>query len=240
MYSIADTVSDLSTVDYNNVDEVNDFAYVLINAANSIGLFMSATPLQSREAKQIYQAAKAWTNTVKRQLLVMQPADALRLIDTYDFMHRIAFNCPAKVEELNKVKLAAFDAMLHGDKSVDEYIMFRTIRNAVRQRDKAFFDKPLTWSCIVEERWHKEAILGFDHTRLTDYDIISRVTLLLESDLFAYEGRNQDQFKKSLVEQHRHYLDGYTAPDPRTGDALSNFRLFAPRYIPMGKFEKHA
>jgi len=50
---------------------------------------------------------------------------------------------------------------------------------------------------------------------LSDYDIISRVTMLLESDLFANEGRNQDQFKKSLEEQHCYYLDGYTAPDKK-------------------------
>lgn len=227
MLSIADKVLDLSTVDFNNVDEINGFAYALINAGNSIGLYLSATPLQSREAIQIYQTAKGWTNTVRRQLSTMRPGDALRLIDSYEFMHRIAFQCPAKPEELNKVKLAAFDAMIHGDKSVDEYIMFRAIRNAVRQRDKAFFDKPLTWSCISEERWHKEALLGFDRTRLSDYDIINRVTILLESDLYAYEGRNQDQFKKSLAEQYLHYLDGYTSPDRRTENALENFRLLA-------------
>jgi len=71
----------------------------------------------------------------------MQPTDALKLIDTYEFMFRIAFQYPAKSEELNKVKLAAFDAMMHGDKAVDEYLMFRVIRNAVSQRDKAIFYK---------------------------------------------------------------------------------------------------
>ena len=155
----------------------------------------------------------------------------MRLTDSYEFMHRIAFQCPAKPEELNKVKLAAFDAMIHGDKSVDEYVMFRAIRNAVRQRDKAFFDKPLTWSCISEERWHKEAVSGFDRTRLSDYDIISRVTILLESDLYAYEGRNQDQFKKSLAEQYSYYLDGFTAYDRRTEISLENFRCISTRYL---------
>lgn len=239
MFSIADTILDLSTVDFNNVDGINSFAYALINAGNSIGLYMSATPLQSREAMQIYQAAKSWVNTVKRQLLVMQPADALSLIDSYEFMHRIAFQSPAKAEELNKVKLAAFDAMIHGDKAVDEYLMFRVIRNAVRQRDKAFFDKPLTWSCIVEERWHKEALRGFDRARLTDYDIISRVTLLLESDLFAYEGRNQEQFKQSLAEQHRHYLDGYTAPDKKTRFAIEQYLLASAKFLSKEEFDRY-
>lgn len=141
---------------------------------------MSATPLQSREAMQIYQAAKGWVSTVKRQLLVI--------------------------------------------------IMFRVIRNAVRQRNKAFFDKPLTWSCISEERWHKEAILGFDNTRLSDYDIISRVTILLESDLYAYEVRNQNQFKKSLAERCRHYLNDYTSLDRRMVATVKTFAIVSSRF----------
>lgn len=92
-------------------------------------------------------------------------------------MHRIAFGSSPNVEEINRLKLEAFDAMIHGDKEVDEYIMFRVIRTAVRQRNKAFLDKPLTWSCLVLERWHKEAVDGFDNTKLTDYDIQSRVNI---------------------------------------------------------------
>ena len=217
MFCIADTALDLSSIDFSNVDEINDFAHTLMNTGNSIGLF--------------YLAAKGWTNAVKRQLPAMRSADALRLIDTYEIMHRIAFGDSVKTDEINRIKLAAFDAMIHGDSEVDEYIMFRVIRNAVRQREKVFLDKPLTWSCITEERWFKEAIQGFDHTKLSDYDIISRITILLESDLFAYEGSNQDQFKQTLVNQHRHYLEGYTTPDRRTENALNGFRLLAHRYM---------
>ena len=231
MFGATDAAIDLSTVDFSDVDEINDCAYKLINVGNSIGIFLSATPLQSREAMQVYQVARRWVNTVKRQLQIMQSAVAMRLVESYEIMHRLAFNTSAKNEELNGIKLAAFDAMIHGDREVDEYIMFRVIRNAVRQREKVFLDKPLTWSCITEERWFKEAIQGFDHTKLSDYDIISRITILLESDLFAYEGSNRDQFKQTLVNQHRHYLEGYTTPDRRTENALNGFRLLAHRYM---------
>ena len=92
--------------------------------------------------------------------------------------------------------------MIHGDKDVDEYIMFRTIRKAVSQRDKAFFDKPLSWSCMALERWYKEAVKGYDNTMLSDYDIQSRINILLESDLYAYAGSNQDEFKQRLAKQN--------------------------------------
>lgn len=118
-------------------------------------------------------------------------------------MHRITYWTSPNAEEVNSIKLAAFDAMIHGDKDVDEYIMFRAIRKAVSQRDKAFFDKPLSWSCMALERWYKEALAGFDKTTLSDYDIQSRINILLEPDLYAYAGRAQDQFKKRLIEgQH--------------------------------------
>ena len=225
------TSLNLSDVDFNSVDEVNDFAIQLMNVGNSLGVLSGEKRLQSREAVAIYQATKGWVNTVKKQFLTMSPAEALQLVDTYEIMHRIAFQCSANAGELDRIKLAAFDAMLHSDKNVDEYIMFRVIRNEVSKRNKAFFDKPLTWSCISEERWHKEAVEGFDRNVLTDYDIISRVTILLESDLFAYEGRNQDQFKQYLAEEHRHYLTKYTAPDCRTVHAIDNFQLVSARYF---------
>ena len=221
----------LSLVDFNNIEEAIDFAVRLINTGNSLGIISGEKRLQSVEAVAIYQAAKGWVNAVKKQMLLMPLSELLRLVDVYEIMHRIAFRCSANTEELDRIKLAAFDAMIHGDKKVDEYIMFRVIRNEVSKRNKAFFDKPLTWSCISEERWHKEAVEGFDRTVLTDYDIISRVTILLESDLFAYEGRNQDQFKQYLADEHRHYLTKYTAPDCRTVHAIDNFQLVSARYF---------
>ena len=112
-------------------------------------------------------------------------------------LHRIAYCTSPNAEEMNRIKLAAFDVMIHGDKDVDEYIM--TIRKTVSQREKAFFDKPLSWSCMALKRWYKEAVKGFDNTTLSDYDIQSRINILLESDLYAYAGSNQDQFKQRLA-----------------------------------------
>ena len=200
---------DLSLVNFNKIEEVTEFAGRLIELGNSLGVLSGEKRLQSREAIAIYQAAKGWVNTVKKQMLAMSPAESLRLIDTYEIMHRIAYWTSPNAEEMNRLKLAAFDAMIHGDKDVDEYIMFRTIRKAVSQRDKAFFDKPLSWSCMALERWYKEAVKGFDKATLSDYDIQSRINILLESDLYAYAGRAQDQFKKSLIGKHQQNFETY-------------------------------
>lgn len=193
---------DLSLVNFNKIEEVTEYAGRLIDLGNSLGVLSDEKRLQSREAIAIYQAAKGWVNIVKKQMLAMSPAESLQLIDTYEIMHRIAYWTSPNAEEMNGIKLTAFDAMIHGDKDVDEYIMFRTIRKAVSQRDKTFFDKPLSWSCMALERWYKEAVKGYDNTMLSDYDIQSRINILLESDLYAYAGRNQDQFKHRLAEQY--------------------------------------
>lgn len=64
----------------------------------------------------------------------MSLADTERVIDTYEIMYQIVNWTSAKLIEIDNVKLTAFDAMIHGDKNVDEYIMFRLIHKAIRQR----------------------------------------------------------------------------------------------------------
>lgn len=52
-----------------------------------------------------------------------------------------------------------------------------------------------------------QAVKGFDKTKLSGYDIQSRVKILLDADLYAYEGRKQGAFKKLLAEQYNYYLE---------------------------------
>ena len=49
-------------------------------------------------------------------MLAMSLGESLRLIDTYEIMYRIAYWTSPNAEEVNKIKLAAFDATIHGDK----------------------------------------------------------------------------------------------------------------------------
>lgn len=75
---------DLTVVDFDNINEVCDFAGRLIELGNSLGVLSGEKPLQSSEAIVICQAAKGWVNTVKKQMLTMSPGESLRLIDTYE------------------------------------------------------------------------------------------------------------------------------------------------------------
>ena len=110
---------DLSLVNFNKIEEVTEFAGRLIELGNSLGVLSGEKRLQSREAIAIYQAAKGWVTTVKKQMLTMAPGESLRLIDTYEIMHRIAYWTSPNAEEMYRIRLAAFDSMIHGDKYVD-------------------------------------------------------------------------------------------------------------------------
>lgn len=131
-------------------------------------------------------------------------------------MHRLAYNQPADKETINKIILKAFDVLIHGDKNIDQYVLFKAIEGRARQREQAFLDKPLTWIFQSLDEWHKQAVKGFDRTSLSDYDILSRVNIPLDADLFAFEGRNQKAFKQRLAEQYRYDLDKYDATDRKT------------------------
>lgn len=128
------------------------------------------------------------------------------IINAYDLMHRIAYNKPSNNETINRIIFKSFDALIHGAKDVDQYVLFKAIERCVRRREQAFLDKPLTWIFQCLDEWHKQAVKDFDRTYLSDYDILSRVNILLDVYLFAFEGRNQQKFKQQLAEQHHHYL----------------------------------
>lgn len=225
---------DMHSADFHCVDETIDIAAQIVARANDIGFFMHGTSHQSQAAIKVIEWATDWVNTVKARIALYSPGDAMKMTEIYDLMHRIAFMRPADRGFLNNIVVRAFDAMIHGDKNVDKYIMFKLIRRAARQREKALFDKPLKWSCISLNDWYRQSINGFDQVKLSDYDILSRVNILLESDLYAYEGHQQLQFKRHIIEQYHYFLDSYEAFDQRTAAVLKDFILISRQFT----FEK--
>lgn len=233
------TLPELSSVDFDNIDQINDYAARLIAIGDSLGVINSPVRLQSKEAAAIYRIAAEWVTTVKSRLMTMALSDAIMIVDSYEIMFRIANRTSATPAETNSVKLACFEAMISGDKTVDEYILFRLIRRAIRQREKAFLGRPLSWTCLKESQWHKEAKAGFEQTNLHDYDIINRVSILLESDLLAFEGNRQQQFKKHLFDRYRHFLEKATPNDRRLTPAAMDFLLASARFLSDNEFDRY-
>lgn len=210
--------------------ETVEEASLIINRADVLRLFLNETSRQSREAREVVRFASEWVKTVESGFNSYTPGEALLLTDHYDLLHRVAFRLPADKEVINRIILRAFDARIHGDKSVDEYILYKAVERRIWQREKAFLDKPLTWLSLSLGEWHKQALKGFDHAELSDYDIISRVNILLNTDLTAFEGRNQQSFKQRLFNRHRRFLNYVDSANLLMTCALNDFRHLSTRY----------
>ena len=238
MHSQIRTSFDLSSVDFDNVDVVTESASQMLASANELGLFMSQTPRQSVNARRFVEDATVWISNVRKQIDSYPVGKALALIDVYDLVHRVTYRRPADRGFVNGIILKALEARIHGDKSVDEYVLYRAIRSGIDRKDKAFFDRPLQWLCLIEESWYNEATKGYDRSQLSDYDIFNRAAILLETDLFAFEGSNQTTFKHRLLNTTRHYLDNYTAPDPKTHVALNRYLSTSADLLSEGELDK--
>ena len=196
---------DLSNIDFDKLEDVTQCAGAICQAANDSGMFSSAYPM-GREFSRIRLSAKEWLREIDSRLNKLSPAEGLEAIGSYDIIHRIGYGKPASPETINKHVLRAFDAMIHGNTSVDQYAVYKAIAEGLRRRDPEYFDKPLSWLTTIEERWYKEAKCGYALNNLPASDIISRVSILLRADHTAYEGRNQSAFKHQLINKHSHYL----------------------------------
>lgn len=215
---------------FDSLDNTIEEARKVLNHANDLFLFLPDTSRQTREAREVLRKAFEWVKTVEGHLKFYSAGDALKLADAYDLMHRMAYNQPAEKETIDKIILKAFDARIRGDKDVDQYVLFKAIERRARQREQAFLGKPLTWLFQCLDAWHKQAVKGFDRTDLSDYDILSRVNILLDADLFAFEGRNQKAFKQHLAEQHRQFLSYHVSTDLLISYVTNDFRQLSSIY----------
>ena len=127
--------------------------------------------------------------------------------------------------------LHEFNARISGDTTVDVYSLFRDISSAInRPGGRALLGKPLQWSAVMLDRWHKEFRKGVSDSATTLYDTLQRVSILMESDLWAFETRNEATFKETLFLNHRKSLDSIHNASPMHNDksmhnAESNYSL---------------
>lgn len=196
---------DIERVNFNNPDDIIDFAAQLIRTAIACGLFSSGN-IVSPKSNLIRRISREWLRQTDSKIDIFSAADALRVISSYDLIHRIAYGKPAQADKVDKYVLKALDAKIHGDHTVDEYDLFRQISAGLRRMDKAYLDKALLWHSLTLDCWHKQFMNGTAPDGLSEHDTAQRVTLLLSSDLFAFEGRREAAFKQLLRKNHLHLL----------------------------------
>lgn len=186
-----------SNVNFDKLEEVNEYARTICDAASNSGMFSSGRP-SSGTFSDIRRSAKKWLQEVDRRLNELSPSEALKAIAYYDIIHRIGYCSPAYPETINKHVLRAINAYIRGDKSVDQYDLFHYISEGLKRRDPAYFDAALDWHSACLDEWFNQFRYGACIERLSDYDTLRRVRCLLESDLWAYTS-DQAAFKHRLA-----------------------------------------
>lgn len=229
---------DISQVNFTDARDIEGSASLIFTVAGSLQLFIpSAT--RDHERSQLRRQAKIWVSEVDRHIDSLTPGDSLTAINPYDLIHRIAYGCPADSVALDRRKLYAFDSYMRGDTSVDAYTLQYTVAQEIRRRNRAFLGGPLQWESTCLDRWHKQFITGVSSMPIGDYDTLRRVSLLLSSDLWAFETRNEDVYKRTLFERHSHYLNLTQQMDTATLSALHSFLSSAAAYIAPSSYLSH-
>lgn len=218
----------VSDVNFDKLDEVNEYARTICETAGSSGMFTSAYPAD-KTFNDIRRSAKIWLQEIDSRLKELSPAEALEAITYYDIIHRIGYCSPAYPETINRHVLRAFDAYIHGDTSVDQYELFRAISLGLKRRDKAYFDRPLEWHSDSLDCWYRQFKHGACLEKLTEYDTTQRVTLLLESDLWAFTP-DQAAFKHRLATAHRP-LSLRSTSDTKILKVQEQFRTVSRKYL---------
>ena len=103
---------------------------------------------------------------------------------------------------LDSLRLSAFDAYIHGDKSVDRYRLQRTIARELSRGNAAFLGAPLRWNSETITRWHGWFRNGITSHPMTKEEKRNIVTALLAADLRPLETRNEPRYKRLLLLHH--------------------------------------
>lgn len=226
------TLPDITRVDFSNPDDIGTLVTGLFQTGCDNGM-AQAISCPTPESDAIRRLAHRVTQHIGRQLPLMSPADALLVISAYDLAHRLAYGTPASTTLTDRYLLQAFEAMIHGDKEVDQYVVYRLIDQRLTHAtmDDPFLDRPLRWLSIALDRWHRQFSDGTCHDALPLYDTVQRVTILLTSDLRAYETTRETAYKQRLAQNHRH-LPAHPTAEPRTRQALTQLQQALSRYLP--------
>ncbi len=212
-------ITTTATYGFATVEEAIASGTTLCKTANDAGIFLREDdPTRDRHTlKRVRRESKDWLKAVRKQIDTMSVGDALKLLGTYDSVHRVAYCTPADPTFLNRYTMAAFESRIRGNKEVDPYILYRQINAGIARRDPLYLGRPLQWSTTILDRWYKELSgsystfsgghnrsgKGGDKPADTLYDRLQKASILMETDLWAYEGANQKAFKQQLYDKCR-------------------------------------
>ena len=226
-------ITTIATYVFATVEEAIASGTTLCKTANDARIFLREDdPTRDRlTLKRVRRESKDWLKAVRKQIDIMPVGDALKLLGTYDSVHRVAYGTPSDPTFLNRYTMAAFESRIRGNKEVDPYILYRQINAGIVRRDPLYLGRPLQWSTAILDRWYKELSGSYSNqsgginnrskgstnlntgccsfngeaSKVADtlYDRLQKASILMETDLWVYEGANQKAFKQQLYDKCR-------------------------------------
>ena len=245
-------INTIATYGFATVEEAIASGTALCKTANDAGIFLREDdPARDRlTLKRVRRESKDWLKAARKQIDTMSVGDALKLLGTYDSVHRVAYGIPADPTFLNKHTMAAFESRIRGNKEVDPYILYRQINAGIARRDPLYLGRPLQWSTTILDRWYKELSgsystfscgqnrSGKESDKAADslYDRLQKASILMETDLWAYEGANQKAFKQHLFATIRPLFYKVEQLDSQALSALTAFLRSSRPYMSQDIF----
>ena len=211
-----DIFPSVSEVDFSAGADISGYAYLLSTIAARCSREDNPGYV-SMMRRKIKTASMEWLANVEENITSLSAGDALTATESYDTVCSIVYGSGADHKFVSENRLKAFDARIHGDETINQYVLQQAVTREIDRHNPKFFGYPLQWKSVRLDRWHKQFRHGMCLTHESDYDILQRVSCLLSNDLWAFETRNESRFKQLLFENHRHYLDSMLDPIQNAG-----------------------
>ena len=214
MSGLAPTISipAIERIDFSYSEEAIRYAMLLCIASREAATLIPSGNLSS--ITRIRRSSRQWIEKAEQSLPGYTPGEALETIVAYDFIHRLAYNAAPIPDLIDRHVLRAFEAMLQGDAAINKFTLFRRISFGLRSNSPLYTGRPLKWQSHQLARWHKEIKNNPNNQRdinnpnnQSNKEDIEKISILLETDLFPFEGTNEVAFKQTLFSTHRHLLD---------------------------------
>ncbi|MDE6717332.1 MAG: hypothetical protein K2J70_03980 [Muribaculaceae bacterium] len=193
------------------------------------------------ELASLRRDAHEWIETFDSllpDLILLTPGDALELLESRDFIHRIAFNAPPLADSGDQIILLAFQARIKGDPGVNIFTLHRALDGPILRRRKEFLGAPFRWHSDRLEDWYREAQEKLRGTvnpppgSMSDIEA-EKAAILLRADLYDFDP-DQKSFKRRLVET----LPLEAMSSGVNAKTLLRLLFAAYPYIPLTDYER--
>ena len=192
-----------NSINYCNVEEVCAYRSLLCKIYECEGGFNVPAKI-TPTTRVIKRESIVWLREVSALIESILKGDATcvslceipRLLQAYDFMHRIGYNRPC-FDYLREVKLKTVDRWLKGDKSISQTDVALLLLSETDRNIRNIEDRYAKFAINVMSSWLDELTENGKFKDITLSETYKRLSYLLNHDLFAFLTRKDEAKAKA-------------------------------------------